>query len=201
MTRCTSGAVSNSCSRRPRSVCRLNMRRPPVPVGTASTIRTRARSAPAAIRRGTMVSDASSSALSRTTPPHGATPSPQGQRPPVVTPAARNAVNWLLPSPGSPTTSVYFPLAIRPGQSHSIGCGTISQARRLSRARARLSPAGREVQVSGRARPILHPRLRSVVRGLTERAPLSWRHRAGPSVCPARPRPAPGQVRQDQRPR
>lgn len=54
-------------------------------------------SAPAAIRRGTIVSDALSSALSMMALPSGARPSPQGQSPPVVT-AAIMAIASAAPS-------------------------------------------------------------------------------------------------------
>ena len=83
--------------------------------------------APAASKRGMMVSAAPSSALRMMTFPSGAWPSPQGHLPPVVTVAVMAIVNWLLPVPGSPAKQVCLPRASRPA-SHATFSGSISAA-------------------------------------------------------------------------
>ena len=126
-------------SRISRSVCRLRARRAMVPVRTAETTCTRLRSAPAPIKRGTMVSAAPSSALKMMALPTGARPSLHGQRPPVVTAAMIDIQTWLLPVPGSPAMQVCFPRASRPDQSHSTLSGAMSAAQWETRAGAALS--------------------------------------------------------------
>ncbi len=95
---------------------------------------TRDGSAPAASRRGRMVSSSPSSALSRTTDAgvrieRGASGHPR----PVVTRAAMSSVRNDLPTPGSPTRSESLPTANFPGQSHSMGRATTSDIRVITR--------------------------------------------------------------------
>ena len=75
-----------------------------------------------------IVSAGSSSADRMITLPSGASPSLQGQGPPVVTAAAMAMPIWDLPKPASPAIRVCFPMATRSGQSHSIGFGTMLAA-------------------------------------------------------------------------
>src|SRR5262245_1113521 len=53
----------------------------------------------------------------------GGVPSPHGHWPVCEIVEAMKMESWLFPSPGSPPTSVVFPMAMRPGQSHSTGSG------------------------------------------------------------------------------
>jgi len=93
------------------------------------TTRIRVKSAPAASRRGTMVSAAPSSALRRTTPAraHSAIV-PSGMGAPFDTRAAKPILTRLLPRPGSPSRIVSFPSGSRAGQSQPTFCGLMSQA-------------------------------------------------------------------------
>jgi hypothetical protein len=100
---------------------------------TACTMCTRSISAPAAMRRGTSVSAASSSADRMTTLPFGVYPSPFGHGPPVVTIAAMCSDSCDLPTPGLPAIRLNFPRANRSRQSHLIFCGLISEARIMTK--------------------------------------------------------------------
>ena len=117
---------ASKCS---RSDCKLKARRPlPSSPRTAVTINTFFRSAPAAIRRGTTVSLAPSSAHKNRTLPSGAVPSLQGHEPPLVTVAPIEFVSCDLPRPASPPTSDCLPTAIRPGHRNSTRSGEIPAA-------------------------------------------------------------------------
>ncbi len=82
-----------------------------------------------------MVSASPSSAERMMTLPSGARPSPHGHSPPVVIAPMIAIEIWLFPAPGSPAMHVCLPRAMRPGQSHSMGSGSISDARREMSAR------------------------------------------------------------------
>lgn len=89
----------------------------PFSSGTVARARILDVSAPAASRRGRIVSAKPSSAESSTTPA-GAHGAPSGKLLPADTRAARSRVMALFPSPGSPSTSASFPRASHEGQSH-----------------------------------------------------------------------------------
>ncbi len=97
---------------------------------------TRPRSAPAAMRRGTIVRARWSSPESTIALPQGAragrSASPPGSGPPRVTAAITESAVRLLPSLGSPEKSVSIPSGMRRCQSHSIRSGAISLAEIIS---------------------------------------------------------------------
>ena len=84
---------------------------------TASRISTCFRSAPAALKRGRIVSSGTSSAERMITFPFSHCVPSTGQTPPIVTTAAMLAVTWLFPRSGCPASIVTFPRAIRPSHS------------------------------------------------------------------------------------
>jgi len=95
---------------------------------TACRAKTRVGSAPAASRRGRMVSASPSSAVRMTTLPSGARV-PSGSGLPLVTRAARSRASIVFPVPGSPIRSVSFASGIHGCQSHSTACGATSAIR------------------------------------------------------------------------
>ena len=95
---------------------------------TAVTKSTRERSASAAMRRGTSVSDGSSSPDQITTRPGVEQREPSGQTPLLVTVAANDSAMVVFPVPGAPPRMCGFPFANQPRQSHEIGSGRTKSA-------------------------------------------------------------------------
>jgi hypothetical protein len=116
----STGAASSSVNERSMTFPLRSIHR------TDSRCSIRDRSAPAWSRRGTTVSATSSSAPISSTDPRGQGAEPSGQSRPVLTRAAMSSVTKLLPSPGSPNSSVIFPSATRPGHSQRTSRGSTS---------------------------------------------------------------------------
>src|SRR5918997_5928230 len=146
----------------------------PIPVTTVFKEEIREVSAPAASRRGLMVSARPSSAESTTTPPasHCA---PSGKGLPAETLAARSSTPALLPSPGSPSMTEIFPRASQPRHSQDT--------RSLSTSEMRIPPNVGRASDPSRSEPPPEP-------NNSERASCSAARSACPLVSkPALPRP------------
>ena len=165
-----SGREAKSASSLAMSVLRLSGRWIGAPVGskasiTPSSISTFVTSAPAASSRGRMVSATSSSADSMATLPSSHGVPSTGQRPALVTTAARAQVICDFPSPGWPAIMVILPRAMRPGQSqsdrHGLDIGDAAQ-KTLPAPRARWSSGFRSLRMGhlvefGRAMTVCLP--------------------------------------------
>ena len=122
-SRSMSGMSSGSESVRP-------CLRSPLPSHTVPSEEIRDVSAPAASRRGLMVSARPSSAESMTTPPAPASHSESsGKGLPVDTLAAMSRTTALLPSPGSPSSTESLPKASQPRQSQATRSVSTSETR------------------------------------------------------------------------
>lgn len=102
--------------------------RSPLSDGIVCRILMRSRFAPAAFRRGTIVSAGPSSAFKINTLPSipGA---PSGIAQPVDTRAAMSTAIVLLPNPGSPSSTVTLPRGMRVGHTHETRCTVTFEAK------------------------------------------------------------------------
>ncbi len=146
----TSGCSRSTPSKIALSVSRLNGFSVSEPsmraTRTASRMCTRDTSAPAASRRGRIVSAASSSALRKITLPdsHGA-PSRKGL--PRVTREATSVVRSDFPRPGSPMSSVSFPEEYVPARAKISVSGRCTKAAQHGTRLAWLCVFGKNLQI------------------------------------------------------